>query len=98
MVSRSAEDTCDAASGVGATAIMIAAIRATSSKGAGAIINDPFAAPLVKAVGIEAFVRWIDGDLMPTDMSDDPHYTLPQLIDSMTVRTRFFDDYFVAAT
>ena len=77
---------------------MIAAIRARSSKGPHAIINDPFAEPLVKAVGIDAFIRWVDDEIETTQMSDDPHYTLPQLIDSMTVRTRFFDDYFVAAS
>ena len=97
-MTRNADDTWDAAAGVGATATMIAAIRARSSKVPHAIINDPFAEPLVNAVGIEAFIRWVDGEIEPTQMSDDPHYTLPQLVDSMTVRTRFFDDYFVAAT
>jgi hypothetical protein len=45
MMTRSADDTWDAASGVGATATMIAAIRARSSKVPHAIINDPFAEP-----------------------------------------------------
>jgi methyltransferase (TIGR00027 family) len=81
----------------GATATMIAAVRAIASKDPHPIIDDPFAEPLVKAVGIEAFIRWVDGEIDPTQMSDDPHYTLPHLIDSMTVRTRFFDDYFMVA-
>jgi methyltransferase (TIGR00027 family) len=97
LVARSDHDTWHAASSVGVTATMIAAIRAIASKDAHAIVNDPFAEPLVKAVGIEVFTRLIDGEIPPTEIGDDPHYTLSHLIDSMTVRTRFFDDFFVTA-
>lgn len=96
-MTRSDNDTWHAASSVGVTATMIAAIRAIASKDAHAIVNDPFAEPLVKAVGIEVFTRLIDGEIAPTEIGDDPHYSLPHLIDSMTVRTRFFDDFFVTA-
>jgi methyltransferase (TIGR00027 family) len=97
MVARSDNDTWHPASGVGVTATMIAAIRAIASKDAHAIVNDPFAEPLVKAVGIEVFTLLIDGEIAPTEIGEDPHYSLTHLIDSMTVRTRFFDDFFVAA-
>ena len=51
----------------------------------------------MKAVGIEVFTQLIHGEVAPTEIGDDPHYKLSHLIDSMTVRTRFFDDFFVAA-
>ena len=98
MVARSDHDTWHAASSVGVTATMIAAIRAIANKDSRAIVKDPFAEPLVKAVGIEVFTRLIQGEIAPTEIGDDPHYNLSHLIDSMTVRTRFFDDFFVAAT
>jgi methyltransferase (TIGR00027 family) len=96
-VARSDHDTWHAASSAGVTATMIAAIRAIASRDAHAIVKDPFAEPLVKAAGIEVFVRLIHGEIAPTEMGDDPHYSLSHLIDSMTVRTRFFDDFFVTA-
>jgi methyltransferase (TIGR00027 family) len=96
-VARSDNDRWHAASSVGVTATMIAAIRAIPTKDAHGIVNDPFAEPLVKAVGIEAFPRLINGEILPAEIGDDPHYNLSHLIDSMTVRTRFFDDYFVTA-
>jgi hypothetical protein len=29
----------------------------------------------VKAVGVEAFTHWVAGEICPTHMSEDPHYT-----------------------
>ena len=64
-MTRSDTDSWDLASSVGATATMVAAARALATKDADPIINDPFAAPLVRAVGIEFFTRVVDGDIEP---------------------------------
>jgi len=50
-MTRSDTDSWDLASSVGATATMVAAARALASEDTDPIISDPFAAPLVRAVG-----------------------------------------------
>ena len=99
-MTRSDQDTWDLASSVGATATMVAAARALASAEPDAIINDPFAAPLVRAVGLDFFIRLIDGDLptskAPTEAPDGER-DLRLETDSMAVRTRFFDDFFLNA-
>ena len=62
-MTRSDTDSWDLASSVGATATMVAAARALASEDTDPIITDPFAAPLVRAVGIEFFTRVVDGDI-----------------------------------
>ena len=47
-------DTWDLASSVGATATMVAAARAVASTQPDALIDDPYAAALVRAVGIDS--------------------------------------------
>ena len=51
MSLRSESDSWDLATSVGATATMVAAQRAVASDAG--LIDDPFAAPLVRAVGID---------------------------------------------
>jgi O-methyltransferase involved in polyketide biosynthesis len=48
---RTEDDTWDLASSVGATATMVAAARAVATRTADPLITDPFAEPLVRAVG-----------------------------------------------
>ena len=62
-MARTENDTWDLASSVGATATGVAAGRALASKGPNPLIDDPFADPLVRAVGIEAFVKMVDGEI-----------------------------------
>ena len=62
-MTRSDTDSWDLASSVGATATMVAAARALASEDTDPIISDPFAAPLVRAVGIDFFTRVVDGDI-----------------------------------
>jgi O-methyltransferase involved in polyketide biosynthesis len=50
---RTHDDSWDLASSVGATATMIAAGRAMATKDPRGLINDPFAEPLVRAVGLD---------------------------------------------
>ena len=66
-MTRTDQDTWDLASSVGATATMVAAARAVASVGTNPIINDPFAAPLVRAVGLDFFRRLVDGDIVPSE-------------------------------
>ncbi len=96
-MTRSDTDTWDLASSVGATATMVAAARALASRDTDPIINDPFAAPLVRAVGIDFFTRVVDGDIDPVDAGENGTTELQTETDSLAVRTRFFDDFFTGA-
>src|SRR6185312_15309041 len=93
-MTRTDGDTWDLASSVGATATMVAAARAMASRAPDPLIDDPFAEPLVRAVGVDFFIKMLDGDtsLMQTD---DPKFDPARVIDVMAVRTRFFDDFFL---
>jgi len=88
-------DSWDPASSVGATATMVAASRALASQGPDALLNDPFADPLVRAVGLAPFIRLIDGEVALDE--DDPALNGRTRAEQMTVRTRFFDDFFINA-
>jgi methyltransferase (TIGR00027 family) len=94
-MTRSDTDSWDLASSVGATATMVAAARALASEDTDPIISDPFAAPLVRAVGIDFFTRVVEGDIAPPDENDLTE--LQTETDSIAVRTRFFDEFFVNA-
>jgi methyltransferase (TIGR00027 family) len=96
-MTRSDTDSWDLASSVGATATMIAAARALASEDTDPIISDPFAAPLVRAVGIDFFTRVVDGDIDPTDAGETGAGELQTETDSIAVRTRFFDEFFLGA-
>ena len=89
-------DSWDPASSVGATATMVAASRALASQGPDPLLDDPFADPLVRAVGLAPFIRLIDGEVSLDD--DDLALNGRTRAEQMTVRTRFFDDFFIAAT
>jgi methyltransferase (TIGR00027 family) len=93
-VSRTDADSWDLASSVGATATMVAAARALASREPDALIDDPYAAPLVRAVGIEFFTKLIDGELSAVDTDG----AAALMTEVMAVRTRFFDDFFLDAT
>jgi methyltransferase (TIGR00027 family) len=96
-MTRSDTDSWDLASSVGATATMVAAARALASEDTDPIISDPFAAPLVRAVGIDFFTRVVDGDIALTDAEENGATELQTETDSIAVRTRFFDEFFVNA-
>lgn len=96
-MTRSDRDTWDLASSVGATATMVAAARALASEEPNRIINDQFAAPLVRAVGVDFFTRLIDGDIITPEADDHAGQDLRLETDSMAVRTRFFDESFTDA-
>src|ERR1700758_1364774 len=85
----------DRAPGVGPPAPAVAARRAMASKGPDPLIDDPFAEPLVNAVGVDAFIRMMNGEIEVAE--DDPAFTPQRLSEGMAVRTRFFDSFFLAA-
>jgi methyltransferase (TIGR00027 family) len=103
-MTRTEQDTWDLASSVGATATWVAACRALASKQADALIDDPFADPLVRAVGAEFFIRVLDGEItdetggFDDDTDPDVEFNLQRMVNMMAVRTRYFDDFFTAAT
>jgi methyltransferase (TIGR00027 family) len=81
---------------VGATATVVAAGRAMASRGPNALLDDPFAEPLVRAVGHEFFTRLMDGEIS-LEHPDSP-MTGRMRGEQMAVRTRFFDDFLLTAT
>ncbi|WIX98877.1 class I SAM-dependent methyltransferase [Amycolatopsis mongoliensis] len=85
-------DTWDLASSVGATATAAAAARAIATREDRSLIDDPFAEPLVRAVGIDLLTRLASGELPPGDLVGQV------AIDGAKVRTRFYDDFFLEAT
>jgi methyltransferase (TIGR00027 family) len=89
-MARSHDDSWDLASSVGATATMIAAGRAMATKDPRGLINDPFAEPLVRAVGLDFFVKMIDGSVA------FPPAQVPAIINGIAVRTKYFDSYLLS--
>ena len=95
-MARTEGDTWDLASSVGATATGVAAARALASRGANPLVDDPFAEPLVKAVGTEVFTKMLSGEV---DFEQaDPSFNPRQMAERIAVRTRYFDNFFTAAT
>jgi methyltransferase (TIGR00027 family) len=74
---------------------MVAAARALASREENPLFDDPFAAPLVRAVGLDFFTRLVDGEIEFNDIDGAGANFMAQMI---AVRTRFFDDFFVDST
>src|SRR6476619_275643 len=92
-MARTDDDSWDLASSVGATATMVAAQRALSNREG--LIDDPFAEPLVRAVGLDFFTRALDGEIELEDV--DPEFNMRRAAEGMAVRTRWFDTLFTDA-
>jgi methyltransferase (TIGR00027 family) len=95
-VGRSENDTWDLATSVGATATMVASGRARATRAA--LIDDPFAEPLVRAVGVAFFTRWAAGELDSADV-DDPGaaWGMQRMTDLLAARTGYIDAFFAEA-
>jgi methyltransferase (TIGR00027 family) len=91
-MARTDNDTWDLATSVGATATMVAAGRARATRDA--LIDDPFAEPLVRAVGVEFMTRWAAGELSTEDV-DVPAapWGMRRMTDMMAARTRHIDAF-----
>ena len=84
-MTRADDDSWDLATGVGATATAVATSRALATRAG--TIDDPWAEPLVRAVGAEHFLAILDGGQSPDSADVD------RLARGMVVRTRYFDDF-----
>lgn len=97
-------DTWDLASSVGVTATMVAAARAVATRAERPLINDPFAEPLVRAVGVDLLTRLATGEVNPDELNDvhdgatGSTGAMSRMADNMAVRTKFFDEFFLDAT
>ncbi|OBI91550.1 SAM-dependent methyltransferase [Mycobacterium asiaticum] len=92
---RTDRDRWDLATSVGATATMVAAQRALASDPQFALIDDPFAAPLVRAVGIDVYTRLVNGEITA---NEDSEFDPERMARGMACRTRFYDQFFLDAT
>ena len=92
-MARTDNDSWDLASSVGSTATMVAAQRVLSNREG--LIYDPYAEPLVRAVGLDIFVRALDGEIQLDDV--DPRFNMRRAAEGMAVRTRHFDTLFTDA-
>ncbi|WP_019972275.1 class I SAM-dependent methyltransferase [Mycobacterium sp. 141] len=94
-MARTEGDTWDLATSVGSTATGVAASRALATKQPDPLINDPYADPLVKAVGLEHCIRLADGEIC---VEGDQLLDRQRMCEQIAVRTRFFDNFFTSAT
>lgn len=92
-MARTDRDRWDLATSVGATATMVAAQRALSSEAK--LIDDPYAAPLVRAVGIDVYVRLVNGEI---EAGGNTEFDPRRMAQGMACRTRFYDQLFLDAT
>lgn len=96
---RTADDSWDIATSVGATAVMVALARAAETASADPLIRDQFAEPLVSTPELggvrEQVTAWWAGE--PDDDDADSAVHAQQMIDYQAVRTHFFDTYFADA-
>jgi methyltransferase (TIGR00027 family) len=97
-MARTDNDTWDLASSVGATATMVAAARAMATRADDPLIDDPFAEPLVRAVGVDVLTRLATGELAAAELGGDAAIGMARMADHMAVRTVFFDEFFLDAT
>lgn len=103
-MARTADDSWDIATSVGATAVMVALARAAETASAEPLITDQFAEVLVSTPELEGVREQIgawwapEPDGGPHDGNDrDFAVEAQQMINSQAVRTHFFDAYFAEA-
>src|ERR1700759_3194477 len=96
-MARTDNDTWDLATSVGATATLVAAGRGRATQAG--LIDDPYAEPLVRAVGVDFFTRWANGELS-ADAVDlpGPRGGVQRRPDVMAIRTRLIDQFITDAT
>jgi methyltransferase (TIGR00027 family) len=93
---RTDDDSWDLASSVGATATMVAAARAAATIRPDPVVIDPFAEPLVRAVGLNVFNRMASTGEAFANLAEG--VALPRMVDTFAARARYFDKYFADAT
>jgi methyltransferase (TIGR00027 family) len=95
-MARTADDSWDIATSVGATAVMVALARAAETASADPLIRDPFAEPLVSTPELEGVREQVHAWWAGPEQDDDPDFTpnSQNMINYQAVRTHFFDAYF----
>jgi methyltransferase (TIGR00027 family) len=78
---------------IGTIATLAATARALATRAG--LINDPFAEPMVRAVGVDFFTKLASGELAVSDLGDNNGFAL--LTDLFAVRTQFFDNFLADA-
>jgi methyltransferase (TIGR00027 family) len=101
---RTADDSWDIATSVGATAVMVALARAVETASAEPLIRDQFAEVLVSTPELEGVREQVAAWWAPepdagSEDGADPDFTVDSqhMIDYQAVRTHFFDAYFADA-
>ncbi|CQD03726.1 O-methyltransferase [Mycobacterium lentiflavum] len=97
-MARTADDSWDIATSVGATAVMVALARAAETASADPLIRDEFAEPLVSTPALEGVREQVTAWWAGAE-DDDPDGAVraQEMINYQAVRTHFFDAYFAAA-
>ncbi|UMB69044.1 SAM-dependent methyltransferase [Mycobacterium paraterrae] len=86
---RTDNDSWGPATSVGTTATLVATARALAHRAG--LISDPYAEPLVNAVGLDFFTKVASGELALSEVGGKSGLAL--LTDLLAVRTRFFDNF-----
>ncbi len=96
---RTHDDSWDIASSVGTTAVMVAAARAAETASADPLISDPYARILVEGAGGGPWGLMMDEDWVARAAEIDPDGAamFAHMGNYQAVRSRFFDDFFIAA-
>jgi methyltransferase (TIGR00027 family) len=98
-MARTADDTWDIATSVGATAVMVALARAAETASENPLIRDQFAEPLVSTPELEGVREQVAAWWAGPAEDEDPDFTpdSQNMINYQAVRTHFFDAYFAGA-
>jgi methyltransferase (TIGR00027 family) len=98
-MARTDDDTWDINESVGATALGVAGGRAAETNSADPLISDPYAKLFLEAAGDGIWRVYLDDEL-PAELVDvDPQFEdrMQAMLGYTACRTKFFDDYFLAA-
>ena len=96
---RTADDSWDIATSVGATAVMVAAARAAETDKDNPLIRDPYAKVLVAGAGTGVWEFMLDNEFVAKVADSDPEVAavVEHMGSYQAVRTHFFDEFFTAA-
>jgi methyltransferase (TIGR00027 family) len=95
---RTDDDTWDITESVGATALGVAAARASETESERPLFHDPFARVFLDAVG-QGMWTMFDRSSLATELGADPDLAarMQRLVDFFVTRTAFIDDFFMSA-
>jgi methyltransferase (TIGR00027 family) len=98
-MARTDDDTWDINESVGATALGVAGGRAAETNIADPLISDPYAQLFLEAAGDGIWRVYLDDELPAELVELDPQFEdrMQAMLGYTACRTKFFDDYFLAA-